>query len=88
MDRKETLKKAEEIVNGEREQQYGKPEDNFRTIAEFWSTYLDKELTAKDVAIMMILLKAARCKSGQYKDDNCVDICGYAAIANEIMSRR
>lgn len=34
MDRKETLRKTEQIVNGEREQQYGKPEDNFKNIAK------------------------------------------------------
>lgn len=36
----ETLKKADEIINGERQDQYGNPEDSFEIIAEYWSTYL------------------------------------------------
>lgn len=36
-------------------------------------------LTPQDVACMMILLKVARIKSGHHKDDNWIDIAGYAA---------
>lgn len=87
------LKKAEEIVNGEREGQYGTPENNFAIIADFWNIYLNNihnfkdqviDIEPKDVAEMMILMKIARCTSGQYKDDNYIDICGYAAIAAEL----
>lgn len=85
--RENTLRKAIEIVNGDREGQYGSPEDNFKIIASFWSEYLKTKITPGQVADMMILLKIARCSSGQYKDDNYIDICGYAAIGNEIMSK-
>lgn len=36
---------------------------------------------------MMILMKVARNASGVYKDDNYIDICGYAALGGEIASR-
>ena len=34
--RAEVLHRAEQCVCGQREQDYGTPEDNFETIAEFW----------------------------------------------------
>ena len=40
MTRKEILAAAEKCVCGDREQDYGIPENNFRLIAEFWHTYL------------------------------------------------
>ena len=38
--RKEILKAAEKCVCGDREQDYGSPEDNFARIAKLWSVYL------------------------------------------------
>ena len=64
MDRAECLNRAKECVLGQREQDYGSPENNFRTIAEFWSAYKGVEFTAGDVAMMMALLKVARISTG------------------------
>lgn len=36
MDRKECLRKAQEIVCNDREDAYGKPEDNYESIADLW----------------------------------------------------
>ena len=85
MNREEILSKAKECVCGQRVTDYGKPEDNFERIAKLWNTYLDTPLIdAKDVAIMMTLLKIARIKSGNGSDDCYVDLAGYAACAGEI----
>ena len=81
------LATADEIVNGVRNEAYGNPEDNFSRIANFWSTYLKTDITAHDVAIMMILLKVARTQSGTGSMDNYVDIAGYAACAGEIYNK-
>lgn len=85
MTRKQILRRAEECVLGQRETDYGKPEDNFATIARLWSAYLkDKHyIMPKDVAIMMCLLKVARIKAGG-TDDSYVDLAGYAACAGEL----
>lgn len=83
--RSAVLKEAELIVNGNREAEYGNAEDNFNTIAMLWSVYTDAEITPKDVAAMMILLKVARTKSGHGKDDTWIDIAGYAACGAEVM---
>lgn len=81
MTREDTLKQALDAVTI-RGEKYGDPEDCFNTIARLWSVYKEDNYTAKDVAIMMILLKIAR-ESNDHKDDNCVDIAGYAACCNE-----
>ena len=79
MNRANTLEKAKEIVCGHRENEYGSPEDNFKTIADFWSVYKGVEFTANDVAMMMALLKIARIRTGTATDDSYVDLAGYAS---------
>ena len=79
------LNEAIKIINGERNQQYGSPEDSFSLIAKLWNIYLaetgvdDFELDKRDVAFMMMLLKVARELNG-HKRDNIVDLCGYAGL--------
>lgn len=87
MTRNEILKNAETIINGDREGTYGRPENSFLVISKLWAAYLGKEITSTDVANMMILMKVARNSSGVYKDDNWIDICGYAALGGEIQSK-
>lgn len=86
MTRIEILDLANECVCGDRNLQYGEPEDNFNTIAEFWSTFLGIRITAPQVATMMILLKTARIKSSVGRDkDSWIDVAGYAACGGELM---
>lgn len=96
MTRTEILEAAEAAVNGDRDMDYGSPESNFETIAEFWGGYLRRKcifnedvcLLPEDVAAMMALLKIARIASGHAKADNWVDLAGYAACGGEIEGRR
>lgn len=87
MNRAETLDKAKSCVCGQRETEYGSPEDNFSAIAAFWSVYKGVNFSANDVAMMMALLKIARIKSGTGTDDSYVDLAGYAACGAEINSK-
>lgn len=87
MKRNDVLDNAKKIINGERQGTYGNAEDSFSIIAQMWTAYLGKDITADDVANMMILMKVARNSSGVYKDDNWIDICGYAALGGEIQSK-
>ena len=64
MTREEVLDTAKTCVMGKREQDYGSPESNFQVIANFWSTYLNREISTVDVAMMMALLKISRIKNG------------------------
>lgn len=86
--RNKILDKAKSIINGERQGTYGDAEDSFQTIANMWSAYLNTEILSEDVANMMILMKVARNSSGVYKDDNWIDICGYAALGGEIQAAK
>lgn len=84
MKREEILDAAKRCVCGDREQDYGSPEKNFERIAEFWSTYMGYPVVAHDVAAMLALLKIARIASGHAKEDNWIDLAGYAACGGEI----
>ena len=84
MKRAEILDAAKRCVCGDREQDYGSPENNFRVIADLWTAYLGYEVAATDVAAMLALLKIARIASGHAKDDNWIDLAGYAACGGEI----
>lgn len=92
MKREECLDKAKENVTGHREQDYGKIENNFAVIADYWNTYLrgkwgDKVTFAiypRDVAHMMALFKWARITTGTATDDSYVDAAGYTACAAEL----
>ena len=84
---KSCLEEAARIIHGNRQDDYGTPEDSFQRIADYWNSYLFHRkdiregytLEAKDVAMMMVLFKIARLEHS-YTHDSCVDICGYTAI--------
>jgi len=88
MTRPEILERARKIVCGEREQDYGSPEDNFDKIARMWTAYSGVPFNSVDVAMMMALLKIARISTGTGTEDSFVDLAGYAACGGEIASRR
>ena len=90
--RADILHAAEKCVCGQRETDYGTPEDNFETIAGLWETYLRRAcvdeaggvyIDATDVAMMMALLKIARIAAGGGKADSWIDLAGYAACGAE-----
>lgn len=87
--RKSVLETAMKCVCGDRENDYGSPEDNFRTIANLWIDYLSGkadvlDIGPHDVAAMLALLKIARIASGHGKADNWIDLAGYAACGGEL----
>lgn len=77
---------ASKIISGERQGQYGAPENSFAVIADLWNGYLrtDRGLTPGDVANMMALMKIARISNGVFKEDSYVDAIGYLAIGAEL----
>lgn len=81
--REDILEKARQCVCGDRDMQYGSPEESFKRIADYWSVYLGNTISAKDVSIMMILFKVAR-EENKDKADNWIDIAGYAACGGEV----
>ena len=81
----ELLREAAAIISGDRNKQYGNPEDNFVRTAQIWTAIIGYEFTAEDVAMMMVGLKVARyaSKSG-FQPDTWTDIAGYAACGYEV----
>lgn len=93
MERAEILEQARKCVCGDREQDYGSPEDSFQLIADLWVPYLKKKCVSRgadvsiapeDVAVLLALLKVARIGTGNGKSDNWVDLAGYAACGGEL----
>ena len=83
------LREAAGIINGDRNKQYGNPEDNFERTAKIWSVILGIDISNEDVAMMMVGLKVARyaSKSG-YQPDTWVDIAGYAGCGYEVGAKQ
>jgi len=75
------LDQAAKLVNGDRREAYGPPEDNLYRIACLWSAYLGYEVTAEDVCNMLVLVKMSRGKA-TYKKDNSVDGVAYLLLAD------
>lgn len=76
------LEEARRLVCGDRNASYGSPDEDFGRTAAMWSGYLrdllKTPLGAKDVAWMMMMVKASRSRHDD-KRDNYVDAAGYAA---------
>ena len=84
--RQHILMQAAEVISGPREQDYGKPEENFLRIANLWQAYLPNEdgVMTYEVAVAMALLKIARLQHDPTHWDSWVDACGYLALAAEL----
>ena len=81
------LREAARIISGDRNKQYGGPEENFTRTAQIWSVIMGIEFTAEDVAMMMVGLKVARyVNRGGFQADTWVDIAGYAGCGFEVGS--
>lgn len=77
--RSELLSEADRLVNGDRNNQYGPPTEDFTRTAAMWSAYLGMRIKAHDVAVLMALLKLSRIRWSPEKRDSWVDLAGYAA---------
>jgi hypothetical protein len=79
----DVLEEALRITRGDRQNQYGPPDQDFQRTAAMWTALFKHNLKdgaafgSKDVAMFMVLLKCSR-QTHQDKRDNWVDIAGYA----------
>lgn len=78
------LDEAKEIVNGQRQKDYGSINDSFQRIAGLWSAYTGFTIDKYDVAKMMMLLKISRAKNGNHRD-SYVDIVGYVECVDKLL---
>lgn len=87
--RARVLDEAKRITATDRNSSYGEPEDNFQRIADYWNIWLQdrlkegEKITPGDTAAMQIFVKMAR-EMNAPKQDNKVDLAGYAACWAEV----
>lgn len=81
------LAEAAEIIVGDRQRDYGAPEENFERIAGLWSIQISKKLkeplTPTEAALMLVQLKMARMVTTP-NEDSFKDAAGYIGIGYEM----
>jgi hypothetical protein len=83
--REEMLLEVARIISGQRDEQYGGPEDNFEKIARIWTVLFDRKFSREDIAMAMVGVKMARYAAGAgFQPDTWTDIAGYAACGYEV----
>ena len=78
------LRKASEMVEGDKNKEHGEMGENHRNISTLWSAYLGIDITPRQAAVMMALLKIARTKSGSRNGDDYMDGAAYMGIAGQL----
>lgn len=76
---KDMLEEAAAAVEGDRNDQYGGPQANFKRIAAMWGAYLGVPIEPHDVGAMLAIVKVSRIRETPQKKDSWVDLAGYAA---------
>ena len=77
------LQEAYDIIHNDRRKEYGPVDKSFNAIAAGWEQILNVKITAQEVALCMIWLKVCR-ETHKHNRDNIRDVCGYAALIEEL----
>ncbi len=80
------LEEANQIVEGQRNKDYGDINESFTRISGLWSAYTGFTITKYDVAKMMMLLKISRLKHNPLHEDSIRDIIGYSLCYEKLMN--
>ena len=78
----DNLYRVENMLNGEKAEEYGNPRIMFQNISQRWFGCDDAEV---DVAIMMAELKIERIKYDHSKEDSYLDAIAYLTMALAFM---
>lgn len=73
---KSILEEAQQLVHGDRGEDYGHPLDDFARTAQIWSAILGIKITPEQVGLCMVGVKLSR-QCHRPKRDNLVDGAGY-----------
>jgi hypothetical protein len=88
MDPHTILQQAQDLISGDRNQDYNHPLDNFTRIAELWSIILDHPVTAEDHVLCMMAVKISRLLHTPEHMDSVVDLAGYAGTYEMVLKER
>lgn len=89
MNREQILETAEELINGQRAEDYGDAYQNHERIADGWNVIVREAhsdsgyLTPAHVALMMDWLKTCRLLTTMHHKDSWIDKAGYTALGAE-----
>lgn len=82
---KSILRKAQEIIDGSRNSDYGDPVVNFNRISKMVYHITGKQVDPATCCAVLMAVKLSR-EAYRHKEDNLIDLCGYAEIYNRIMT--
>lgn len=88
------LVQADELINGDRQTDYGDKLQNFSQIAMLWQGILaakllpDAKISPEDVALCMIQVKIARLAKNPDHEDSILDVAGYAGCYSLLQKER
>lgn len=86
--RRDLLNEAAELVDGDRNVQYGDPIEDFKRTADMWNAYLGTtDLKPHDVAALIAMVKLSRIRWSPTKRDHWADLAGYAACGWDCVKR-
>jgi hypothetical protein len=94
MEKKPLLQRANETINGPRQQDYGNKLQNFAQTAMLFHGVLapkllpGQEISPEDVALLMIQLKISRLSKSPDHNDSILDVAGYAGCYEAIQLDR
>ena len=77
------LEEAAKLTAGDRDATYGPPVENMQRTADIFNAVTGRDLTATDVALMMVSVKLARLNPSPTHRDSHVDAMAYLGIAFE-----
>lgn len=92
--KKPLLQRANELIGGDRQKDYGGKLQNFSQIAMLWTgTFATKlapgqAFTAEDVALGMMQVKIARLAKSPDHEDSILDVAGYAGCYEAVQNER
>ena len=82
-DKASILEEAQEILEGERDSDYGDPVANFNRISRIASSILDYTISPEECVVVMMAVKLSR-EQYKHKRDNLVDLVAYTEILNRV----
>ena len=83
----DVLRRAIALIHGQRADDYGDAQLSFQRMADLVNPIIKKadgNLSASDMALVMIQVKIARLQESPEHEDSWVDIAGYAALGAQI----
>jgi hypothetical protein len=81
------VQEAARLVDGDRQDDYGHPYEDFTRTAAMWTAIFGHTITAEQVALAMVALKISR-EVNKPKRDNIVDGIGYFQTLHMVRQRR